>query len=248
MIAKPQGQNKYISYNHYCPDGIVVAISLHSFYDRHASTDQQTPRRKFLAEISHRDFPFAMAQQMHSSRVAAVETAGEIPNVDGLATNIRGLFLTIAVADCLPIYLWSQGAECIALLHAGWRGTAAGIASEGVRLMMERYGAEPGALAAILGPCICPSCYEVGPEVTRRFGDSVLSGGRSGRFHLDLRKANLQQLIEAGVPEEAIQSDDRCTCCRPDLFFSYRREGERAGRLIAALALLPAGETVTSER
>jgi YfiH family protein len=176
---------------------------------------------------------------VHGGVVAYVNEGLTIPGVDGLITDKPNLFLTIVVADCLPIFLWDNHSRAIALLHAGWRGTTAQIAQNGVNQLIERFGIESKNITAILGPCICQRCYEVGPEVALNFDMAVLHKGSDDRSHLDLRYANFIQLVEAGVSEDSIYVDERCTCCNEEMFFSYRRDGENTGRMVAAIGIAP---------
>jgi len=156
---------------------------------------------------------------------------------DGLVTRQRGLALSIFVADCLPIFLWDAKGSATGLLHAGWRGSAAGIVRSGVRIFIEIFGIQVQDLRALLGPSICGNCYEVGPEVAEHFESSDLHPGQGDRFYLDLKAANRRLLLEAGLNENSIHEDASCTHCRNDRFFSYRVEGTQAGRLIAVIGI-----------
>lgn len=238
MIAALEAvENTHVSYKSFCPDEIVCALSLRSFYERKGSSDRIELRRQFLQKLGLSPELMGWAQQVHGAGIAFVDRAGYFPRVDGLATNIKGIYLTIAVADCLPIFLWDESKSAVSVLHAGWRGTVSGIAGEGVELLNHQFGIESSDLKALLGPCICPSCYEVGPEVAASFQASELQEGRADRFRLDLRSANRRQLTKAGLSPEKIFSDASCTRCRQDLFYSYRGEGQNAGRNIAVIGL-----------
>lgn len=227
----------HIRYDGLCPPGMQAGFSLKSFWTAPGNLDRDRFRAGFLNEMGYPGSPVASAGQVHGSRVAAVIGPGHYPETDGLATNQPGLFLTILVADCLPVYLWDERAGCIALIHAGWRGSAAEIAKAGVQVLQSQFGASSEYIGALLGPCICSNCYEVGPEVAKAFQSDDLLSGKNGRPHLDLHAANRRQLIEAGVPAANIIEDRLCTRCRNDLLCSYRAEGPQAGRLIAAMAL-----------
>jgi YfiH family protein len=139
-----------------------------------------------------------------------------LDRVDAHATVADDLALLVLVADCLPIAL-SDG-DRIAMLHCGWRGLAGGI----VERALETFEQPP---AAALGPRIGPCCYEVGDEVLARFGDvpRAIHGGT-----LDLGEVARSRLAAAGVSR--VEDVDLCTSCRPDLFFSHRRDGGVTGR------------------
>ena len=124
----------------------------------------------------------------------------------------------------------------IGAVHAGWRGSAINVARQAVRAL-ETLGARPSTLLAWIGPAIGPCCYDVGGDVAAQFaGDFVRSDCGGGRFRLDLKSVNVAQLVEAGVPRASITVHPACTKCGGDKFASYRRDGQRAGRMIALIA------------
>ena len=137
-------------------------------------------------------------------------------------------------ADCVPLLLVDPRGRATAAVHAGWRGTAAGIAAAAVE-RMRALGAGNGLVVA-LGPAILGCCYEVGEEVVAALGTpEAVARRRPGELpKVDLHAANVVQLLAAGVRREDIHRAPWCTRCRNDLFFSARAEGARAGRLMAA--------------
>jgi polyphenol oxidase len=162
--------------------------------------------------------------QVHGNVVRRVDRAdpppgdtGERAPADGQATSLSGLGATVLGADCLPVALGCAGA--VAMVHAGWRGLAAGVLEEGVRAVGELGR---GEIAAIVGPCAGVCCYEVGPEVHEAFADAHRQGSR-----IDLRAIAHERLLAHGVAR--VLDVPSCTICDPR-FFSHRREGERAGR------------------
>jgi polyphenol oxidase len=141
---------------------------------------------------------------------------------DGQATNLRGLGAMVLTADCLPVALGADGA--VAIVHAGWRGLAAGVLEEGVRTLRELGG--EGDLVAVIGPGAGPCCYEVGEEVHAAFGGAHRAQGPHTR-NIDLKAVARDRLLAAGASE--VRDVAACTIC-DERFFSYRREGARAGR------------------
>jgi YfiH family protein len=124
-------------------------------------------------------------------------------------------------------------------VHAGWRGTVAGVARATVAALA-RGGSRPSDLFAALGPGIGACCYEVGEAVNAAFGPEGAAFFRKvpgGRDHLDVRAANRRQLIESGVDPRRIGSVDECTFCRSDLYHSYRRDGPGSGRMISFVGI-----------
>jgi hypothetical protein len=124
----------------------------------------------------------------------------------------------VLAADCLPVALGCTGA--VAMVHAGWRGLAAGVLEQGVLALRELAGTEP--IVAIVGPGAGVCCYEVGVEVYRAFGDADRAGP-----HIDLRAIAHERLAAAGVGH--VRDVRACTIC-DERFFSHRREGAGAGR------------------
>jgi YfiH family protein len=171
----------------------------------------------------------ARGYQVHGSNVALVEAAppvqptGEPTGVvrseaDGQATALRGVGAMVLAADCVPVALGCRGA--VAMIHAGWRGLAAGVLEQGVRTLAALAPGEQ--IVAIVGPCAGVCCYEVGPEVHAALGAAPGEGR-----HVDLRAIAHDRLLAAGAAE--VRDERVCTIC-DERFFSHRREGERAGR------------------
>jgi YfiH family protein len=172
----------------------------------------------------------AHGRQVHGAMVRRVSEppapAAEPAEADGQATSAPGVAPLVLVADCLPVALAGEGA--VAMLHAGWRGLAAGVVEEGVAAV--RALGAVGRLEAAIGPGAGGCCYRVGAEVLTRFAEhpeAVRPDGHGGR--LDLKAVAASRLLAAGV--DAVHDSGVCTICSdPALFFSHRRDGERTGR------------------
>ena len=160
----------------------------------------------------------AYGHQVHGTRLIEWDGPSSQPleEADAHATEAEGLGLLVLVADCLPLALAAPGR--VAMLHCGWRGLAGGIVEDALATFDE-------SPAAALGPCIGQCCYEVGPEVLEAFAD--IEGVADGRM-LSLRGVAEAKLRAAGV--ERVEHVDLCTSCRPDLFFSHRRDDGVTGR------------------
>ena len=156
---------------------------------------------------------------------------------DGLISDSPNVVLAIQVADCLPIFLVAPDVSAIGLVHAGWRGTVAGIALEAVCKLKEDFGVDPGSLSCFIGPSIHTCCYTVEREVMDKFQTDHLTENGSNCYNLDLISANSAQLSEAGVATEKITVDKRCTHCSESGLHSYRRHSDRAGRNVCFLNL-----------
>lgn len=157
------------------------------------------------------------------------------PQCDGLVTDTPGLALMVFAADCTPILFWDQVTGAVGACHAGWRGTAAGIAGKTVAAMVENYGCEPRNIRAAIGPNIGQCCFETRRDVpdamVQAFGqrawDSIRASGE--KYYVNLKELNALSIRERGV--ENIEISTACTSCRSDLFWSHRvTEGKRGSQ------------------
>jgi YfiH family protein len=186
-----------------------------------------------------------VARQVHGATTLVVDGAppGLVGAGDALATATPGMPLAIFTADCLAVIVADPERRVLALAHAGWRGTVAGLLGHLVEVLVSRLGVWPERLCAAIGPSIGPCCYEVDEPVVDRLRQAFPADWQRwtrpagpGKWRLDLWQANTDQLVAAGVRPEAILNARLCTACRRDLFFSYRRDG--GGLRLAAVAVL----------
>lgn len=178
-----------------------------------------------------------LGNQVHQTRIAwhrGGEGWIQIEGVDGHATASPGLLLTVTVADCIPVYLVDPIRGAIALLHAGWRGTAGGILRQGVEALREQSGSKPGELVMHCGVGICGECYEVGSEVMDGCG---LARQGAGPWHADLRRVLADQGQRLGLVN--ISTSQWCSGHDRPRFFSHRASGGSDGRMVAYLGMLP---------
>ena len=148
-----------------------------------------------------------------------------------MLSDSPGRMVGVKTADCLPILLVDERHRAVAAVHAGWRGTVAGVAISTLKAMAARWGTEAGDLHAAIGPGIGQCCFEVGPEVAVQFGEPFR------RTRIDLAQANRRQLVESGLAPERIYTAGLCTCCPGDQFHSYRRDREKAGRMMSVVGV-----------
>jgi len=162
---------------------------------------------------------------------------------DGIVTNQPRMMIGICVADCVPILLVDPVKKVIAALHAGWKGTAQGIARKGVDAMISVFGSEPGNILAAIGPAIGPCCYEVDATVAEAFRtgtmpfESFAKESAPGKWRLNLTEANRNQLLRSGLEEKNVDASSLCVSCEKDLFFSYRRDNGETGRQMGFIML-----------
>ncbi len=174
-----------------------------------------------------------LLKQVHGCAVWPAPWQG-LPEGDAAIAEQPGLIVGVETADCLPVLIVDPTRRAAAAVHAGWRGTAAGIAGRAVQALVAR-GSRSADLLAALGPGIGVCCYEVGEELRAAFAQdaaAVFRSGSRGKPHLDVRLANVRQLSRAGLTADRIHQLDECTYCHPDLYYSFRREGKRAGRML----------------
>ena len=221
--------------------GVLVAFSGRGAAPESEPSPTGFLGRGFAAALGLDGIPLVRATQVHGNRAVAirekpaeseVHDAGEC---DVLATDLPGLGLIVQTADCVPIVL--AGERAVGIVHAGWRGSAKNAAAAGVAALVA-LAERPVNLRAWLGPSIGACCYEVGGDVAAQFAGELVRGRCGGGFLLDLRAANRAQLEAAGVPAENISVHPSCTKCGGERFASYRRDGPRAGRMIALVARL----------
>ena len=180
-------------------------------------------------------------RQVHSDLILATDVPGLAGEGDALVSDRPGLLVVIRTADCLPILMADLRLQVVAAVHAGWRGTVAGIGPKTIEFLRKRYGTRPENLAIAVGPGIGACCFEVGSEVGRLFGtifpERNILGGQT---RIDLVEANLRQLRQIGIAENQIDTSALCTRCGSGLFHSYRRDREASGRMVSAIGVVEA--------
>lgn len=167
----------------------------------------------------------AWPRQVHSDIVVEASRQGPCGQADALTTAERGLAVSVATADCVPIVV--EAPRHLATIHAGWRGLAGHI----IQQTLQELGDDPRRLQAWIGPAIGPCCYEVGRDVANKVvaaSDRAVLIETEPRPHLDLVRAARAQLLRGGV--EQIHSLSVCTHCSPEWLWSYRRDRDDAGR------------------
>ncbi len=200
-------------------------------------TSQQKGFLNKSAKSSFKHFP--TFRQVHGRHVLLIKEnslydSDYLGEADGAITNLPNLPLTVRTADCLPIFLYDPKHQGIALLHAGWRSSQKGIIANAVYLMKKSWGTKAKDLKVVFGPAIQECCYQVGSEFRKYFPKDVTKKGKN--YFLDLPRVNRRQLTKMGIKRNNVFDCARCTCCDPKLF-SFRREGEKAGRMASVMIL-----------
>jgi len=160
---------------------------------------------------------------------------------DALATQAAGAACGVKVADCVPVLVADRASGAVAAIHSGWQGTEINVLAAGIAALREAIG-DPGELVAAIGPHIEVCCFEVGEDIAERLRAcapeaDAIDRGRVPRPHVDLRKIVRAQLAAAGISGSAVEDVRGCSKCDGGRFFSYRRDRENSGRLLAAIAV-----------
>ena len=165
-----------------------------------------------------------------------------LEGVDALVTDLSKVCLCVSTADCIPVLCYDTRRKVVAAIHAGWRGTVAGIVGKALRVMSGRYGTEGKDVVACIGPGISQDAFEVGDEVYDAFRESGFDMSRIAvrrdKWHIDLWEANRMQLSASGVRPENIGLSGICTYHNAADFFSARRLGIRSGRILSGIMTL----------
>lgn len=201
--------------------------------------------------------PLARLNQVHGAGVVRLppapdrltahraERPDDRPPGDALISSRPGVTVAVAVADCQPILLADGDGRAVAAVHGGWRGLAAGILATTVG-RLRGLDCPVDRLVVAIGPSIGRCCFEVGPEVIAAFGERGFGdvaavprpGGGPGNPHCDLAAVARADLEESGVRPERIAVADLCTRCHRETLWSYRADGDRAGRMLGGITLL----------
>jgi len=183
-------------------------------------------------------------KQIHSNNFVHLTNINKFEKdyeADSIVTDVKGYGVGIYTADCVPLIFMDRMKNIYGVIHAGWKGTLAGITSRVFKYLINELNCDNNHIDVAIGPCIEGSCYEIGEEIARQFQmtfentEFYLTGNGENKFKLDLRMANIDQLKNEGISN--IETIDICTKC--DLNFpSYRRDGKDAGRMLSFIGLV----------
>jgi YfiH family protein len=181
--------------------------------------------------------------QRHTDKVIILNSSLEPRIGDAVITNQKGILIGVQTADCAPILLYDRISGVAGAVHAGWRGTAAGILRKSIYTMRDRYHSSPAEVLVAIGPSIRWCCYHVGYEVIEAMkgtaGKDEYVVQRGGKYFLDIATANRYQALSVGVPSENIWMSHECTFCLQEKYYSYRFAKGSTGRQGGFIGMIP---------
>ncbi len=196
--------------------------------------------KRLLKKISSEEKHIIVPQQVHGNGCLTIKKGDGLKKKykgDAILTDRKDIFLTVSVADCLPIFLVEPKRKVVGLIHAGWRGTLLGIAKQAMRKAKNEFGCDPKGFSLLFGPAIQRCCYEISDGIAILFDEDCLIRMPGEKPKLDLVYANLKQFLNCGVQRKKIFATKDCTCCNKEIFHSFRRDGDEAGRMLAFLGI-----------
>jgi len=195
-------------------------------------------KQRFAKELGFAPHHFALPKLVHGDTIVRIDGSNTTPGpADGITTDLPGWLIGVAMADCLAILLYDPVKKASMAIHSGWRGTKLRITYSGVRIF-NLFGSKPGDLRVYVGPGACGKCYEVEDDVYEQFDPKYFTKKSDVKWLFDNTAVVHDQLIEAGVKPENIETDTRCTMEDPGLF-SARRDTVDTGRNVAVIGLKP---------
>ncbi|HBK53800.1 peptidoglycan editing factor PgeF [Syntrophomonas wolfei] len=230
------------------PPFASLNLGLHVGDEREKVLDN---RSRFLASLGQKLENLVCCQQVHGQRVLRVDKSlagsgawdyeSALPGFDAMVGHSPGIILGSFYADCIPLFFFDPKKRVVAMAHSGWKGTMGKIAAESVKEML-KLGCLPRDIEVFLGPGIGPCCFQIQPELVLRVKtafhhhQAILRENAHG-YYWDLRESIKQSLQESGIQEAHIIDSHLCTACNCHLFFSYRAEKGRTGRMGAFIGL-----------
>jgi YfiH family protein len=199
--------------------------------------------RRFAAAVGYAPTTLYETSQVHGSAVWVLgmgepPAQARIREADALLAPAGGHALGVRVADCVPVLVHDTRGGAVCAIHAGWRGTVRGVIESGVSALLAR-GSEPSALRAAIFPHIRSCCFEVGDDVAGELRaaspDPTVVDRSREKPHVDLTAIVIAKLLALGLSRSALDDVPGCTRCEPERFFSFRRDGQRSGRHLAAI-------------
>lgn len=234
-----------------CSSGNYTSLNM-AFHNGDQVENVLENRRRYFKQFEFDYRCLVSGIQVHGAEIAEFgrENSGEgatpgtaKKNCDALVTSEPGICLTAYAADCMLIYYSALDQAVVALAHAGWRGTLDRIGSKVVRYLVDQYNVDPEQLLVALSPAICSKCYQVDQTVAGQFisagwdDPTCIKKAKRDFCYLDLSMINASDILKTGVKKENLALNYWCTACNDHLFYSYRRDKGKTGRMIGFISI-----------
>lgn len=231
--------------------GSMMLRGVHFFGTRYGPQYGGVNGERGAVKAGGSEYPLVVSvRQVHGTDVLSIDRplhVGEkfFDGHDAVVTNQPETLITVQTADCVPVLLMDASCGVIGAVHAGWRGAVQGIVPKSLQVMTERFDARLASLHVAIGPSAGPCCYEVDTPVIEQLTPDWLNASTifrqtgSGIGRLDLPALIQRQVVSLGIDGAHVHTVNLCTICRPELFFSYRREGTVHGSMVSGIMLKP---------
>ena len=177
---------------------------------------------------------FLIPKQTHSKNIVFSNKPGQFDNCDGVFTSNPRVVCVIKVADCMPIFFAHQSGPFYGVVHAGWKGLTKGIL-KGTPVFFKDHKLQLNEIDIYIGPSIQKCCFEVSNDIIDKFPSWSIRPKRSGKFMVNLQKIAFDDLRSIGFDKKRIKVDSDCSFCKKNNYYSYRRDGEKTGRMIGTI-------------
>jgi YfiH family protein len=195
-------------------------------------------RKLFFSSIGSDVSNVAMSGQVHQTEILLANKPIMEKGYDAIISNTPQLCIAVSIADCTPILIHDTKNNAVAAIHAGWKGTAAGIVSKTLLKMQQQFNTKGENCLAYIGACIGYDAFEVDDDVAKYFNESVKKfNANNNKFYIDLKTENKSQLLQAGLTEKNIEVSGYCTVSHNNLFFSHRKEKGITGRMMVSIGI-----------
>ena len=202
------------------------------------SLDQSSmnSRKSFADSIGFVHKDIIIPQQTHSNNVIFCQSSGRVSNCDGVFSDNSGYVCSIQVADCMPVFFAHRSKLVFGLVHAGWRGLVGGIFNKTVSTLLEKK-LDLIEFEIIIGPSIQACCFEVREDVLDQFDSRFVTPKSDGHYQVNLQQLAFNELSDLGYDNKKIHIMPDCTYCLESQYYSFRRNGKKAGRMIGLIGV-----------
>lgn len=216
--------------------GLYSSLNL-GFSTNDRKKDVTENRNLFFNNIGISENKIAKVNQVHGNNIIIAEKCGNLGIGDGLITEACDIFLCGTFADCISILVFEPERQLVGLFHAGWKGVLKEIAVRGIENICKLYNVQPDNLLVGISPHIKQCCYVVKKDTAYLFNQKFLKKIDNEHWKLNIENTIIGQLLDVGIKEKNIETSDFCTSCNEDMFFSYRRDKGKTGRMLAVIGI-----------